>query len=191
LHRVTSTAQVVDADLLRRLVDEPAERLQKAVTRKDAVDRLAAALRAQLAGRRVRLGWTHGDFYPGNILVGPAGRVTGIVDWSQVREDDLIILDIAFWLLTIPKPGQPREFGARVAARLDRGLCWKPAEIDLLTTLARGGLIGGEALLLLAWLRHVTDNLAKSDRYAASPVWLRRNVLPVLRRVDELEETAG
>jgi O-antigen/teichoic acid export membrane protein len=191
LHRTTSAAHVVDSDLLGRLVDEPAGRLRSAVPRKDAVDRLAAALRTRLAGRRVRLGWTHGDFYPGNILVGPSGRVTGIVDWSQVREDDLIILDTAFWLLTIPRPGQPREFGARVAARLDRGPCWKSAEIDLLTTLASGDPIGGEALLLLTWLRHVTDNLAKSDRYAASPVWLRRNVLPVLRRVGELKEPTG
>jgi hypothetical protein len=42
-------------------------------------------------------------------------------------------------------------------------------------------------LLLLAWLRHVTDNLAKSARYAASPVWSRRNIAPVLRRVDDLD----
>ncbi len=191
LHRTTSVAHVVNCDLLGRLVDEPAGRLRSAVPRKDAVDRLVAALHTRLAGRRVRLGWTHGDFYPGNVLVGPSGRVTGIVDWSQVREDDLVILDTAFWLLTIPRAGQPHEFGARVATRLDRGPCWKSAEIDLLTTLAGGDPIDGEALLLLTWLRHVTDNLAKSDRYTASPVWLRRNVLPVLRRVDELKETTG
>jgi O-antigen/teichoic acid export membrane protein len=191
LHRTTSTVHVVDSDLLGRLVDKPAERLRGAVPRKDAVDRMGAALHAVLAGRQVRLGWTHGDFYPGNILVGSAGQVTGIVDWSQVREDDLIILDTAFWLLTIPKAGQPHQFGARVAARLDSGSCWKQAEIDLLATLAGGDPLGGEALLLLTWLRHVTDNLAKSDRYAASPLWLRRNVLPVLRRVGELKEITG
>ena len=191
LHRATSVAHVVDSDLLGRLVDEPAGRLRCAVSRTDAVDRLVAALHAQLADHRVTLGWTHGDFYPGNILVGPSGQVTGIVDWSQVREDDLVILDTAFWLLTIPRAGQPHEFGARVAARLDRGPCWRSAEADLLTTLAGGDRIGGEALLLLTWLRHVTDNLAKSDRYGASPVWLRRNVLPVLRRVGELKETTG
>jgi O-antigen/teichoic acid export membrane protein len=191
LHRTTSAMHAVDSGLLGRLVDEPAGRLRSAVPRKDAVDRLVATLHTRLDGRRVTLGWTHGDFYPGNILVDPSGRVTGIVDWGQVREDDLIILDTAFWLLTIPRAGQPREFGARVAARLDRGPCWKSAENDLLRTLARGDPIGGEALLLLTWLRHVTDNLAKSDRYATSPVWMRWNVLPVLRRVGELKETTG
>jgi O-antigen/teichoic acid export membrane protein len=191
LHRITSAVHVVNAVLLRQLVDEPAERLRIAVRRKDSVDRLVAALHAQLAGRWVTLGCTHGDFYPGNVLVGPAGRVTGIVDWSQVREDDLIILDVAFWLLTMPRPGQSREFGARVAARLDRGPCWQPAESDLLATLAHGDPISGKALLLLAWLRHVTDNLAKSDRYAASPVWSRRNIAPVLRCVAELDGEAA
>jgi Ser/Thr protein kinase RdoA (MazF antagonist) len=187
LHRVTSTTHVINDLLLKQLVDEPAERLREAVRHKDAVDRLAAALHTQLAGHWVTLGWTHGDFYPGNVLIGPTGRVTGIVDWSQVRENDLVILDIVFWLLTVPRPGQPREFGARVAARLDRSPCWRPAESSLLATRAYGDPLSGQALLLLAWLRHVTDNLAKSDRYAASPVWSRRNIAPVLRRVDELD----
>jgi O-antigen/teichoic acid export membrane protein len=188
LHRVTSTMHVVNDVVLNQLVDEPAGRLRAAVRRKDAVDRLAAYLHSQLAGRWVSLGWTHGDFFPGNVLVGPGGRVTGIVDWSQLREDDLVVLDIAFWLLTVPRPGQAREIGARVAARLDRGPCWQPAESSLVTSRAYGDPINGQALLLLAWLRHVTDNLAKSDRYAASPVWSRRNIAPVLRRVDELDE---
>ena len=187
LHRVTSATHVINDLLLKQLVDEPAGRLREAVRHKDAVDRLAAALRTQLAGRWVTLGWTHGDFYPGNVLIGPAGRVTGIVNWSQVRENDLVILDIVFWLLTVPRPGQPREFGARVAARLDRSPCWRPAESSLLATRAYGDPLSGQALLLLAWLRHVTDNLAKSDRYAASPVWSRRNIAPVLRRVDDLD----
>ncbi len=128
LHRVTSTMHVVNDVVLNQLVDEPAGRLRAAVRHKVAVDRLVAYLHGQLTGRWVSLGWTHGDFFPGNVLVGPAGRVTGIVDWGQVREDDLVVLDIAFWLLTVARPGQAREFGARVAGRLDRPPCWQPSE---------------------------------------------------------------
>jgi hypothetical protein len=35
-------------------------------------------------------------------------------------------------------------------------------------------------LVLLTWLRHVGGNLADSTRYAANPVWMRRNVRAVL-----------
>jgi hypothetical protein len=65
-----------------------------------------------------------------------------------------------------------------VAARLSRQQCWTPAENHLL-----GDVPAGRPVLLLAWLRHVAGNLAKSGRYASSPLWLRRNVRPVLRQV--------
>ncbi len=182
---------MLDSILLKRLVDEPIGQLRAVVRRKEPVNRLAAYLHEQLTGRPVTLGWTHGDYYLGNLLVGPVGQVTGIVDWSGAREDDLSVLDVAFWLLTVPRAGQPREFGARVASRLDRGHCWQTAEADLLTSRAYHAEVSGETLLLLAWLRHVTDNLAKSDRYAASPVWVRRNVAPVLQRVDLLGNAAA
>ncbi|MDR0343728.1 MAG: phosphotransferase [Nocardiopsaceae bacterium] len=185
LHRVDSATHVVNAALLRQLVDEPAELVRNAVRRKESVERLVAALHAELAGRWVTLGWTHGDFHPGNVLVSNKSQVTGIVDWGQAREQDLTVLDIAFWLLTVPRPSEPRELGARVAARLGRGPCWQPAESRLLTARMYGNPVSGQALLLLAWLRHVADNLAKSGRYTTSPVWGRRNILPVLRWADD------
>lgn len=185
LHRLGPARQVIGDALLAELVHEPAALLRGAVRRASSVDRLAAILHDELAGQWVTLSWTHGDFYPGNVLVGESKRVTGIVDWSQAREQGLAAADIAFWLLTMPRPGEPRELGARVAARLVRGAaCWQPAETRLLQTRMAGDDISGRAVLLLAWLRHVTDNLAKSDRYAASPLWGRRNILPVLRWAD-------
>ena len=58
--------------------------------------------------------------------------MNGIVDWGEARKQDLSVLDLAFWLLTVPAPGQPREFGKRIAARLSserfgrrrRAACW-------------------------------------------------------------------
>ena len=117
-----------------------------------------------------------------NLLIDASGQVTGIVDWSQAREQDLVALDIAFWLLTAPHAGQPRDFGARVAEP-DRN--WTPAESCLLDPVMDGGPIPARTLLLLTWLRHVADNFAKSDRYAHSLLWARRNVYPVLRQVTD------
>jgi aminoglycoside phosphotransferase len=182
LHRRTQTVRVVDETLLARWVDRPAQRIRMALPSNGAVDRLAGALRADLAGRPLTLGWTHGDFHPGNLLVSADGRVTGIVDWGEAHEQDLSVLDLAFWLLTVPAPGQPREFGKRIAARLNGGQFWTPAETRLLGV-TNSDLATGRTLLLLAWLRHVASNLGKSSRYASSPLWLRWNVIPVLRQV--------
>jgi Phosphotransferase enzyme family len=188
LHRCGQTVAVVDGELLRSWLAEPAELLARVAGPGPAVERVAAAVRAGLAGRRVRLGWTHGDFHPGNVLV-RGGQVAGIVDWDQARERDLVAADLAFWLLTVPAPGQRGELGAQVAARLRTGRCWRRSERRLLGTVAVDEADGADdpafarGLLLLAWLRHVAGNLAKSDRYARSPLWSRRNVVPVLRQV--------
>lgn len=183
LHRRTQSVQVVDDGMLGRWVDEPADLIRRTVRASGGVDRLISTLHKDLAGRQVTLGWTHGDFHPGNILVSADGTVTGIVDWGEARERDLSVLDLAFWLLTLPAPGQPREFGKRIAARLDSERFWTSAERRLLNSATYGDLVAGRTLLLLAWLRHVASNLAKSDRYAKSPLWSRRNVVPVLRQV--------
>jgi len=183
LHRRDQVVRRVDEALLYRWVDQPAERISRAVRSAPAIGRLAAALRADLVGQPVTLGWAHGDFHRGNLLAGVDGRVTGIVDWGEACAQDLPVLDIAFWLLTAPGPGQPREFGRRVAARLGSGQVWTPAEHRLLRSAAGRDLPAGRTLLLLAWLRHVGSNLAKSERYGGNPLWLRWNVLSVLRQM--------
>ncbi|HEY6278627.1 MAG TPA: aminoglycoside phosphotransferase family protein [Streptosporangiaceae bacterium] len=186
LHRLGQTMRVPGTALLDQWVNEPADRVRAAVGGQRVIGWLAAALRAELTAGPLPLGWTHGDFYPGNVLVGDRGQVTGIIDWSQARPADLVPLDLAFWLLAAPAAGRPREFGGRVAARLASGQSWTPDEICLLQAVMTGQPLTGRALLMLAWLRHVAANLAKSARYASSPVWSRRNVLPVLRRLDDM-----
>jgi Ser/Thr protein kinase RdoA (MazF antagonist) len=190
LHSRTQIPRRVDEELLDQWVDQPAERIRTALPAGRtalcagwAIGRLAGALRAGLAGRLLALGWAHGDLHPGNLLVNADGQVTGIVDWGGACEQDLPAVDLAFWLLAVGAPGQPREFGRRVAARLSSGRFWTAAESRLLDSAAAGGLAAGRTLLLMAWLRHVASNLAKSERYASNPLWLRWNVIPVLRQV--------
>jgi hypothetical protein len=186
LHRLGQAMRVPGPALLEQWVDEPAARVSAAAGGQPALGRLAAALRAELASGPLPVGWTHGDFYPGNVLVGDGGQVTGILDWSQARPLDLVPLDLAFWLLAGPAPGQPRDIGRRVATRLASGRYWTPEEGCLLQAVMPGLPAAGRSLLMLAWLRHVAANLAKSARYASSPLWSRRNILPVLRRLDEI-----
>ena len=70
---------------MRHWVDAPLRTLTGgggAVLSPAAVAQVRAELCEALAGRRVAVGWVHGDFVPGNVLVDPdSARVTGIVDW--------------------------------------------------------------------------------------------------------------
>ena len=45
-------------------------------------------------------------------------------------------------------------------------------------------------LVLLTWLRHVANNLDKSDEFAGHRMWKARNLATVLAYVDE-QETSG
>lgn len=176
LHRLDQAVVTMDPALLARWVDEPMELVKRALPARDdraAADWLTARLHAELVGATVRLGWTHGAFYPGNLLVA-GGRVSGIVEWAEAREQDLPALDLVHWLLTV----QPTrsELGAQVTARLIHRPCWSPREKAVL-----GTELPCRTLLLLGWLRQVSTDLCKSQRDRTSPGWLRRNVISVLR----------
>jgi Phosphotransferase enzyme family len=51
------------------------------------------SLRTRLAGVRVPRGVTHGDFWPGNLLVSE-GRVSGVIDWEMARVSGLGTSDL-------------------------------------------------------------------------------------------------
>ncbi|HEX5532479.1 MAG TPA: phosphotransferase [Actinomycetales bacterium] len=187
LHRLDTGRCTADDELLERWVTEPAERLRHVVpayTRlQPGVGRLQMYLYDQLSQRTLTMGWVHGDFYPGNVLVDANGLVSGVVDTAQTQQRGLPVLDLAHWVLTLPGDGGPDHLGARVAGRLDQEQCWTESETKFLLQAPGGGELPGRVVLLLTWLRHVDSNLVKSERYANNPIWLRRNVFPVLRKV--------
>ncbi len=145
---------------------------------------LERALRADLTGRRTTLAWTHGDVHPGNVLFAHRGQVAGIVDWDGARSRDLPVLDIALWLLTTT-PSR-REFGSDVVDRLQRPRIWDVEENTHLRAVQGDDALPEQAVLLLTWLRHVSNNLGKSARYAGNPLWMSRNVAAVLRSTSNL-----
>lgn len=173
LHRETSRSEEVGAAHLDRWVDEPLAMLERELRfarpgpYADAIDTLRTNLHSGLRGRRMRIGWVHRDFHPGNVLFARDGRrVTGIVDWGGAVPDGPIDLDVRLFRLAVRRETEGRSFG------------------DLVVESLRGESEDGETgLLLLAWLWHVTDNLEKSTRFTASRLWTGRNVLDVLKAV--------
>ncbi|MGH3319528.1 MAG: phosphotransferase [Streptosporangiaceae bacterium] len=189
LHRRTSAAVRVDDALLDRWVYDRADQVRDALAvragdPRAGVDKLTCFLGGELAGRRVAVAWTHGDYCLGNILVAPGGtRVAGIVDWGQAMRTGMPALDPVTFLLATAVQVSGSELGTIVAERLsDRP--WSADEQRVLAAAQEclpGEPLGGRALLLLGWLHHVTANLTKSPSYAANRYWLRHNVEAVLR----------
>ncbi|WP_051166294.1 aminoglycoside phosphotransferase family protein [Amycolatopsis orientalis] len=180
LHDRTAELVRVEDRLLRQHVAVPAELVRAAVPARlrTTVDRVAAGLSARLRERRLPAGWVHGDYSPDNILLGPDDRVSGIVDWAQGTDHGLVAIDVLSLALSTEVTATGRELGPVVVGWLATG---PPAAALLHDRSVRGGdEVPVRALVLLGWLHLVGANLSKSARYAANPIWLRRNVFTVL-----------
>ncbi|MDB5057777.1 MAG: rane protein involved in the export of O-antigen and teichoic acid-like protein [Chloroflexi bacterium] len=191
LHRRSATTTVVDAGLLECWLVEPLDALRqvtatlpRAGDSSKAIERLAAELYKELAGRRLSVSWVHGDFTPGNILLTPDGAaLTGIVDWDLATPDGLPLLDLLLLLLSMRMVVQGRELGDIVRALLN-GEGWTPHEQALMNAEAAalpGDTVAMRALVQLCWLQHVSAILKKATRYAGRGLWVRRNIEAVLQ----------
>jgi hypothetical protein len=144
---------------------------------------LARRLSSRLAG--IPLGFAHGDFWSGNLLV-ERGRLTGVVDWDYAGEGRLPLMDLFhLWV---------NEY--RVPLRLGLG---RAVLVQLLPSVRSGGdrVIRaycaetgldqrGELLTDLAlayWLDWVAHQLEIYSDRQARPVWIQDNVQVVLREV--------
>jgi O-antigen/teichoic acid export membrane protein len=188
LHRCTSEVVPVTDDDLNRWVHARmapvVARLPKAL--RDSARRIEDALADELRGRSLAVGWTHGDFGPGNILTGADGRVVGVVDWCNADARGLAALDVMGYLVLSSVVADGEELGGLVIRWISET---PPPAHDVLARSQR--MLGGEqvdakVLCLLAWLQHVSQSLVKSPQYGANPVWVRRNLRSVVERAPAL-----
>jgi hypothetical protein len=191
VHRAGAVQTRVGDALLRCWVDAPLEVVRRACARlpglgsRARLDRLGALLRSELAGREVRTSWVHGDFWAGNLLVGPGALVTGVVDWDLAAPDELPVHDYLHLLLYRLRSTTGRDLGAITRDLLVDG----PGSAEV--TAAAGvwdwafpdGQPSRRALLLLHWLRHVAAISLQQQSYVAHSVraWDLRNIHPVIR----------
>jgi O-antigen/teichoic acid export membrane protein len=193
LHEATRRESSVDVDLLRDWIELPLGRLCSVIARRSrlpqaarAVDCLRAELREDLADRLLVTSQVHGDLCPGNLLMSSDARaVLGIVDWEQGHERGPAELDLLHLLMTARMQVERRELGTVVVEML-RDPRWRPEELPVARVVAQGDpstRSPTRALVLLAWLHHVSANLGKSAHYGRSRAWVRWNVDPVLAQV--------
>ena len=190
LHQLTASVVVVDDEKVERWVDEPLAKIQELdgaleplSAKKEVFERIRSELWTALEGTTQSLSWVHGDLWPGNILISPDDlTVTGILDWEAAWPEEMPRLDILNLLISTRMILQGEELG-EVIVKLVRHETWLPYEHALLDqSLAGtpGDRMDMRSMVLLHWLRHVSANLYKSNRYAKNKLWIAKNVEAVL-----------
>jgi len=189
LHRCTGRIQVIGDAELRNWVYEPLERVREIVPAAlhQETHWLAEQLDAALRGRRARVGWTHGDFGPVNLLTDDEGRVSGIVDWCEARPDGLQVLDVVVMSQFCVVHGRG---GPELGPLVQQWLADPPEQVARAQHRLGGDAVDPRVLTTLGWLQHVAEVARKSARAAANPVWNRRNVRGPLRRARQVLDRA-
>ncbi|AMW14258.1 hypothetical protein A4E84_35050 [Streptomyces qaidamensis] len=190
LHRATGRTEEVTA----RLADWVTPRLAVLAEevgwcrRGEGAEALVAVremVESELAGRRLLVGWTHGDFHPGNVLLAERpGTLSGVIDWAGAVPDGPSLLDCHTFVLTMRHQLTGREFGGVVADVVRRaGLVPEDRRLLAGVRALPSGPRAETVVTLLTWLWHVAGNLEKSARYARSHRWVADNVVSVLGEV--------
>jgi hypothetical protein len=101
LSRSTADHVAVTPRDIDRWVREPMSRVRTMAGDGDRriLGLMEGVLAAQIAGRRVAIGWVHGDYHPANILCDLDGSVVGIVDWCAAQGDGMVVLDVVNLIL--------------------------------------------------------------------------------------------
>ena len=192
-HRVSARRRQVDALVLGAIVDRPIDVLRTNTPagifrcRTRSIDRMAVWLRESLLGHELELGWTHGDFHLGNVLIDDSGtHVVGVIDWGRAEPDGLTVLD-GFTLIVLERAksagAEISSFVLELLRDVERPLADR-AHFDVLEELqtlrSRESSVDLRCLLMLTWLKHVANNLKNGDRTRLHGLWRLRTVDLVL-----------
>jgi aminoglycoside phosphotransferase (APT) family kinase protein len=194
LHQGTLQRRTVDEVLFARLAGDNLASLRRlAAGWPDAtllgrkLDQLEELLRRQIAGYELPFSWTHGDFWPGNLLIQPSvGAVSGIVDWDRASAEQIPLHDLLHLLAYTRKLQRRSELGEEIIAYLlpaafgkyERSLVKEAIELLDLPS----GVDFFRAITLLYWLRFATTNLSRYAAFQRDSRWLKNNVFLVLKR---------
>jgi Ser/Thr protein kinase RdoA (MazF antagonist) len=138
-------------------------------------------------GRDVEIGWTHGDYHLGNVLIDDRGdHVIGVVDWGRAEPDGMTVLDKITLIVFEGATSARQDVGAFMLELL-RIVQFAPADAadsDVLRELRRilppDSVADLRSLLMLTWLKHVANNLKNEERTRAHGLWNLRTVDLVL-----------
>jgi aminoglycoside phosphotransferase len=194
LHRLRQQSVKVDDQRLTAWVEEPADAVLRALSRRppgskrsSAFSRLLDELRGALSGATVSVGWIHGDLWLGNLLVDSAkGHLSGIVDWDKSAPSALACHDLCHLVVSTRSLLDRKDLGGVVSDILKgRRLSYEEQKIfESGPTSAGVTSLDLRTSLLLYWLRHVALEVEAHRRdetsLATALLWETRNIDRVL-----------
>jgi hypothetical protein len=182
LHRATAATALVDDATLERWVTTPLDGLRQLGRPARALARLGGELREFLAGRSVEVSWVHGDYWPGNLLVDElTGSLHGVVDWEWAAAGELPAHDVFHFVLFTRSMLERTNLGLLVRDLLRGKASTGPERDRLEQAVPQGDAQWFRTVLLLYWMRHLAAHLGQPATSTNRWVWVRRNVIPVLR----------
>jgi O-antigen/teichoic acid export membrane protein/aminoglycoside phosphotransferase len=178
----------IDAAWLSRWVDTPMLHLAKTHARHcERLAKIGDDLRSGLTGRA--LGFYHGDYCPDNVVFSDDNNaVVGLLDWGGARSDGPWGLDLISFLAALRMQQSGAQLGQVTIDWIKHPrftydeLSWlRAADISLPSFGSERQL---RVLIQLAWLQHVSANIAKSSRYSTAGFWGVANISLVVRNYD-------
>lgn len=190
IHASNRRETVIADDWLAQWIDGPLADIASLPGRGRRSKRMDAALEiirqeqhGYWSGRKVSLGWHHGDLSLGNVFfentAGDGGlpQVSAIIDWDGAIENGAAAVDAWHLSLTAESERRKVELGIVLCELLRHRappFAFRP-DRDL-----PSGSDPPRIVATLAWLRHVQSNLNKSARYRENLLWRMVNIEWVL-----------
>ena len=153
-------------------------------------------LKKHLVGRTWPLVLSHGDYWPGNLLLeSKTMRLTGVVDWDSSRRRSLPVIDLINALLFARAMTEDRWVPELVIEASKTGHLAN-GDANLVDEYLSGmnlhlTTVERKVLFLVCWLQYVGDRVMwRRSQYRHETDWIQNNVLPAAGWLKEVVSSA-
>jgi aminoglycoside phosphotransferase (APT) family kinase protein len=188
MHRATAQPTRILRQHFDELVALPVSMINKAAGKLEPafdLDDLYEALWNALGGQSLPMVRTHGDFWPGNLLISADAKLTGVLDWDRSVDRGWPLLDLLHLIVFRRKWRAIWYFGSVVTDKLmQRRLA--PEEHGMVERYCASLAIEDDlwsSFVTLYWLERAAQWIETVG--SEDGTWLKRNVtnpLPQIRR---------
>ena len=183
LHQLTHQPTHILRSLFDELLDPHVATVEKEAKKIDqAFDMgpLVEALWDVFRERYIPMVHTHGDFWPGNLLVSKSAEIMGVLDWDTSLDRGWPMLDLLHLIAFQQKWRATWYFGSIVTKKLMRCklVPWEHKMVEEYCTSMGIGHNLWSGFVALYWLNRSSQCIGPFDE-----IWVRRNVIKPLPQI--------